>query len=239
MPFSLYHYLAVVSAASVNPGYEIVVHYGYEPGNNEWWERCRKISKVSKIGFIPLDFHGTPIKQYAHKTDWIRLDILSAEGGIYLDMDTVCISPFDPLLGLPRRCVMGLELWNGELTGLCNAVILAEKQHPFLSLWKDTFIDFNPDDWNKMACRKPLEVYLKDKALVHIEPPSSFFPLTWSKQDLWDMHRNVVSLSKSYSAHLWESKSYREYLQPITEQDVLGRDSTYNLLVRKPLLSLG
>ncbi len=233
IPFSLYHYLAVASVRAINRDYEVVVHYYYEPEGNEWWERCKQIAVMDKLEAPPSAFHGKSIKYYAHKTDWVRLDILFNEGGIYLDMDTICISPFDPLLGSFRKCVMGLEVWNGELTGLCNAVIMAEKSHPFLKMWQDSFSDFNPEDWNQMACRKPLELYMKHKSLVHIEPPESFFLLTWSEKDLRDAHVNVIAHPRSYSMHLWESKAYKSHLQHITEPDIRTRHSTYNILARR------
>lgn len=231
MPFSLYHYLAALSAKVINKDYEVVMHYHYEPVNNEWWERCKQIVTMDRLLSSPTTICGKTIKHCAHKADWVRVEVLLADGGIYLDMDTLCIAPFTPLMN--KKFVMGLEVWHGQITGMCNAVIISEKDHPFLKLWEEGFSEFNPDDWNKIACRKPLELALKHPHLIHIEPPESFFRLTWSPEDIKIMHEEMLMYERSYSQHLWEHGGAYPHLSKITVADIMLRDSTYNILARE------
>lgn len=232
MPFSMYHYFAVLSAKIVNEGYEVNMHYHYEPTNNEWWERMKKIATLKKIETVPTEFHGKVIKHNAHKADWIRLQILKEHGGIYLDIDTICIRPFDPLLSSKQRAVMGTESFEGRMV-TCNAVIMAEPEHGFIKKWMDGFVDFNPDDWNKIACRKPLQIAIEFPGFLHIESTESFFRLNWSWEDLKLMHEGVIDFPRSYCAHLWEHSSHGPYLSKLTLEDIITKDTSYNRLVRR------
>ena len=232
IPFSCYHYLAVATAKAVNKDCEIVIHYYYEP-QNEWWELCKPLVKLDKLAAIPTDVQGNPIAHHAHLTDHMRVEILLADGGIYLDMDTICIRPFEPLL--IHRCVMGLEMCDGQITGLCNGVIMAEPDHVFLRLWKDAFKQFDANDWNKLACRIPMEIFNKNTSRVYLEPPESFFRLTWADRDLRTMHEDAIEFNLSYSAHLWETAAYKKYLSKVTLEDVKTRDCTFNRLIRRNL----
>jgi hypothetical protein len=233
IPFSYVHYIAVHAAKVINPSYELVMHYFHEPRDNEWWERIKPYVVLDRLASVPEFIHGRKVKHHAHMADLLRLEILSSEGGIYLDVDTLCILPFDPLLSYPFT--MGIEVCNGMLVGLCNAVILAEQRHEFLNLWMNEFVSFAPDDWNKMAVRKPFEVFSRNSTLVHIEPPESFFRLAWNEEDLRAAHEEVIPYHRSYLMHLWEAIAYKKYLSKITEEDVLTRDSTYNILARNVL----
>ena len=46
----------------------------------------------------PTNINNKLIVVQTHKVDWYRVNILCEEGGIYLDLDTVCIRPLDHFL---------------------------------------------------------------------------------------------------------------------------------------------
>lgn len=218
IPFSYFHYVSIRSAKVINPDCEVVMHYQFEPPNNEWWEKSKNYMKMDRLSSTPEFIHGKKVKYHAHKADLLRVEILLAEGGIYLDADTLCVKPFEPLMVNPFT--MGMEIYEGQITGLCNAVIISEKDHEFLRLWKEEFVHFRPDHWNFMACLKPLELFLSHQHLVYLEPPESFFRLTWSEKDLQSAHVDVVPYTRSYSMHLWQSGNFQKYLQKIRKSVV-------------------
>lgn len=232
-PFCLYHYLAVLSARVVNKDYEIIMHYYHEP-QNEWWEKTKAIAKMVKLESSPTHIRGIPIKQCAHKADLVRIEILMKEGGIYLDIDTICIRPFDPFLSIPKGFIMGLETGSGNM-GLCNAVIMSEPRHQFLDIWLRAFADFDPDDWNKMACRRPLRIAVNHPKLIHVEGNETFFRLNWTRPEIDMLFGNLIDMPKSYSQHLWEHTSFDPYLSKLTLADIDSKGTTYNLLARKVL----
>jgi hypothetical protein len=166
-PFAFVHYLAILSAQVVNRPAEIVLHHHYEP-EGIWWERAKPLVRLSRIQ-VPASVFGQGIVHYAHKADLLRLQILSSEGGIYLDIDTLCVKSFGPLLA--HSTVMGIE----PNAGLCNAVILAERHAPFISIWQDAYRDFTSDDWRSHSVRLPYHLAQSHPESIHVEDEYSFF----------------------------------------------------------------
>lgn len=234
MPFSKFHYWSILSAKIINKDYEIVLHYFYEPINNEWWEKCRTIARLDRITYLSVSIAGRSMIKHAHRADILRLDILNNDGGIYLDIDTVCIKPMDPLLLHSDKVVMGIEIFKGGITGLCNAVIISNKNNEFLKKWKQLcLLEFDPDDYNKIAVRLPWKLYLSSPHEIWVEPPESFFRLTWSEADFKEMYFNKIIFDRSYLVHLYNGAW--KYLQKISVEDIMSKDTSYNLLMRKIL----
>ncbi len=230
MPFSLYHYLAVKSAKEINPGYEINVHYHYEPTDNPWWEKIKLLATMRRIDKVPTHFGDKEIYYMAHKADAFRMDVLYNEGGIYMDMDTICISSFDPLLD--KECVMGLEVADGKLIGLCNAVMLTQPQSYFFMIWKAAYLEeYDPYEWNQMSVVKPLSIAAQYPTSIHIESSEAFFRTSWTTEDAYVTHNTIIHFERSYCLHLWESKNY-DLLSNLTVDKILTVDTSYNLLAR-------
>lgn len=207
-PFSFVHYLAVASAYAVNRPDEIVFHYGQQP-DGEWWGRAKQFLRPNRVQ-VHSTVCGRPIVHFAHKADVLRLQILKCEGGIDLDADTFCVQPFRPLLN--NSAVMGIE----PNAGLCNAVILAERDAPFVNVWLDSYHDFNAGDWRSHSVRLPYRFAKARPELVHIEPACSFFFPTYDdpmhvllwKEDitLWRRARGlarIVSDIRYYASGDW------------------------------------
>jgi hypothetical protein len=97
--------LAVRSARSVHPDWEIALHVGVEP-ESPWWPQAKELGtfrqaapeqtleSVPGIGVRLVDLHRrVPANYPAGKSNLVRLAILHAEGGWYLDCDTLCLRP--------------------------------------------------------------------------------------------------------------------------------------------------
>lgn len=65
-------------------------------------------------------------KKWAFVSDYVRLNVLSEHGGIYLDTDMLFLKNFSELLD--NQCFVGLESENFISCG----VIAAEKKHPYI-----------------------------------------------------------------------------------------------------------
>lgn len=232
IPFSFYHLMAVKSAKYINPTYEIVLHY-HHGGGNQYWEEACSLVQTNHITTVPTHIGEREVYHVAHKADAVRMDILWNEGGVYMDMDTVCISPFDDLLD--KHTVMGMEIADGKINGLCNAVMLTRPKSDFFRVWRDEYVNFDPHDWNSMSVRKPFSLSRRYPDFIYVLPPEAFFRTTWFPQDVEDTHINTLSFDRSYCLHLWETKTYESILKNIDEKDVMTRDSSYNLLARRIL----
>lgn len=132
-PFCMAHYLAIRSAYEVNRPESVFFHCACEP-DSYWWDLAKTYVTVRKL-VPPDEIFGNRLSSYAHMSDIVRLRVLLSEGGIYLDIDTICLRSFAPLLSYP--CVLGYQIApDGSVEGLCNAVILAQAESRFLhELW--------------------------------------------------------------------------------------------------------
>lgn len=119
--------LAVRSAAARHPGWKIVVHVGEEPSGVPAWESLRACAEIRPIdpeallgsvaGFGPrlVELHRAIAPQYhAGRSNLVRLAILVAEGGWYLDFDTLTIGSLETL-SVAHDAVVGEEwVWKHD-----------------------------------------------------------------------------------------------------------------------------
>jgi mannosyltransferase OCH1-like enzyme len=237
--FCLVNYLCIKSAKEINPDYEIHLYCTLEPQNNGWWNKAREL--VDFIHILESEYQiigGKEIVYVEHIADLRRLLILKESGGIYLDVDVICLKPFDSLLNYST--VMAPEVYERKINGLCNAVILCEPNSQFINRWIEKFdLEFEPYDWNKMSVRIPHEManeYTKD---IHLEPYDSFFAYNW--QTIEYLHCNlkpmdnshVSELDNAFCLHLWQSRWYHSALRHITVEDIEIRNSRLNTIFRR------
>ena len=232
-PFSIFHYLAIKSAYEINEPDKIYFYYKYEP-QGYWWGKAKKYVEPILIS-VPRQIYGNKLYHYAHKSDVIRLMILFKYGGIYLDIDTICLRPFTNLLN--NSCVMAKELLhNGEEHGLCNAVILAEKGSKFIQYWLSTYKHFRSKGkdiyWAEHSVRVPLKIAELYPNTLHIEPERSFFYPSYFQEDLKMLFQKNLSFPEAYVFHLWESLSFDSYLSKLTREYILAVDTSYNIIAR-------
>ena len=204
---------------------------------------------------------GCRLYHTAHKADVVRLQMLQQFGGVYLDMDTICVQSFQPFYN--NDCVIGQEE-NPEksakniikkitytiksfftrskkptIIGLCNAVILAEKNSVFISRWLNSYHSFRSKGrdkyWNEHSVIVPEKLALKNPGSITILGPHAFHYPLYNKQGLQEMHRQVKCFPEAYVHHLWESFSWNDYLSKLTPENIFEQETTYSLLARKYL----
>ncbi len=186
-------YLAILSAKKVNDPKTIYFYYNWEP-TGPWWELSKNYLTLIKIE-PPEDIDGIPLIKLPHKTDVIRLEKLIENGGIYLDLDTICCHPWEHLLN--NKVVLGKE----PGPGVCNAVLMAEKESDFVTYWLlNYYRAFNPHGWNEASCLLP--AFLAPEFDVLILPETAFFFPFFNQMDLifkddFDINPDLIT------QHLW------------------------------------
>jgi len=252
-PFSLVHYLAIKSAYECNRPDIIKFYYKYEP-RGEWWEKSKQYLTLIKVD-PPTEIFGKPLLHFAHQADVLRLEILMREGGIYLDMDILSLNSLAPLRK-KYKCVMGME----EGVGLCNAVILAERNAEFLKICYEEYRTFRSKGFDEFygehSVRIPYRNAKKYPHLVHMEDKFSFYwpyydgsPITlWDRpadgmRDAWMIRLKkwfaLKFISTSYCLHLWESLWWKKYLKDIDLEYIKNNDNNFSKLCRRYLFAEG
>jgi hypothetical protein len=232
--FSFCHWAAIKSAQVNNPGFE--THYWFSHKPNNYFFDDLEPSLILHPITAPSQYLGKPIPHVAHKTDLLRLQVLKEHGGVYLDLDTLTVRSFEPLLS--HSCVMAQEIVESKLVGLCNAVILSEPNHSFLDAWISRFKDFRSvgrdQYWNESAVVWPWLVYSENQHNVTVLPTDAFFIPDWTRSGLEEMFIDNRHFPKAYTHHLWESFSWNA-LSRFNERTSFKHTSTYAALLRQHL----
>ncbi len=242
--FGLMQYLSVCSALSSQPEAKIFIFYIYEP-SGEYWNTLPV--EVERIQIFDFDFFGIAhLKHFAHKADIIRLLLLLNVGGLYLDIDTISMRRLDELFD--SKPVMGIQLIpeNGEIRGLCNAVMSSPKDSAFIKIWLKNYRTFKSGghglSWDEHSVRLPWKISQRHPQLIKILAPSELFQILW-----FDLESTILSnpqISKWNPSngppviHLWESLCEKE-LSVISENYIKGSSSFYAKRAREVLDSLG
>jgi hypothetical protein len=259
--FPLSYYVAVQSAIAVNQPQEVIFHFNREPVG-EWWEKIRPLLTLHQME-APETFMGCRLFHPAHQADVVRLQMLNETGGIYMDLDTICVKPFTDFLENPFvigremkalytpknkrqevkysiRKALGLVKPYVPESIFCNGVLLAEKNADFINLWMEQYKSFRSKGrdkyWNEHSSLIPEKLSQQYPELIHIAGPYCFHDPLPTKAGQNSMFEEVTSFPQAYVHHLWESFSGQQYLSKLTVDEIQTKNSTYHLLARKVLM---
>lgn len=223
-PFHLIHNIAIKSANDVIKPDKIFLYCKYEPENNKYWDDIKNIVEIVKVE-PANEIFGNKVEHCAHKTCILRLQNLIEVGGIYLDCDTICINSFDNLLN--NKFVMGKQ----DEQGLCNAIMLSEKNSEFGKIWYDNYRTFNKNDWDHHAVILPGILSKHHPDLITVLSTEKFFQPNHAN---WkSIFNEFVDKSNDYAMHLWESMGWDEQHKFIDEEWIRNSNSTYAFYAKK------
>ncbi len=221
-PLCNFHAWNIQLSKIYNPECEIMFHFLFEPPPSPTWDIIKKTCILNKISIDDINF-GIDFKYSEHIVDLCRLHILKKYGGIYLDIDVACVKSFRNLLH--NKCVMGIEIGNSEIIGLCNAVILSEINSEFINIWINEFYNDYREQWEYNCVRMPYNLSLKYPSLIHTEPVGSFFKFSWDNFGQQQLFEELNSYDESYCIHLWEHKNYEKLsnINTFTKQSTISK----------------
>lgn len=242
-PFCLVHELAVRSAIEVNRPDGVIIWY-------DDYNMLRDNRYITRHSNIELRQIETPvsvldpaevkppkeIKCVEHAADVLKLDIMSKYGGIYLDIDTLCVEEISHMINW-NFPVMGCE----GLSGLCNAVIISPPMSEFIERWKLQHYDsFNSDGWGEASVNLPYT--LAKEAINHntnicaMLSQHSFFWPDWSDHGL-SLLFDFWPKGSKYNGkilHLWEAISWnKNHIGKITKYDIKHGKGLYHECARR------
>jgi hypothetical protein len=190
----------------------------------------------------PREIFGNPLVHYAHRADVVRLEKVLSRGGIYLDGDVFVHVGFDRLLGYAT--VLGKQVLDETVVGLCNAVILAEPEAPFLRRWHSEYRSFRSKGhdvyWDEHSVRIPYQLSKQFPDEVTVLPHSAFFWPTYKAEDLALIFDSAapIDLSRAYATHLWETPAWEPYLEHLTPRRVRRVDTNFHRWARPMIAGL-
>lgn len=248
-PFHLIHYLCLESCLRVNQPERIFLYYHHRPWGR-YWDLIR--DKIIPIRIPPpaitLRYTDPHVERYryAHEADFLRLDVLIEQGGVYADLDTIFVNPIpDRLFAYPF--VLGREhdvhcQTTGEVRpSLCNALIMCAPRAQFAMLYRERMEQAFDGSWSRHSTILPADLAAEHSLLIHIEPPRRFYSFMWTRDDLHRLLGECEQVGGDVAsihlwAHLWWSEHRRDFSNihagMFTEDYIRTVNTTYNLLAR-------
>ena len=145
---------------------------------------------------------------WSRLSNYVRLYALYTEGGIYLDTDVEVLKNFEPLLH--HKCFVGFQQEEEQVDWVNNAVIAAQRGHPFikrcLDLTQEIFIETgefyrSPTVTTNILKEMGLREYgLQDIEEVTIYPIEYFYPYPYFGQ-----FSSECIKESTYCIHHWEA----------------------------------
>lgn len=258
-PFHIAYYLCLESCRRVNRPEALNFHYYCEP-YGPWWERIRphlQLHRVDPVEFVAASElywrhqEGAFIKQagldYAHHSDFIRLQVLCEHGGVYADIDTLFVAPLPQSL-FAHPFVLGGEGErrdpdSGETyESLCNALILSRPDSDFARQWLDEMYRLFDGTWSRHSCYAASQLKRRMPEAVHTAPRRFFYRYDCTPEDLALLLQGLDDESEGiYSIHLWNHLWWEPartdfsgfHKGILTEDHIRTVDTTYNVIARR------
>jgi len=232
-PFSYLNSLAVRMAAKVQKPNRILFWTNAPPETIDHWDDIKNLVDLVPIG-IPTEFRGSPIRHPQYASDLLRLQILLASGGIYMDTDMLLLKPLHEHMS--DKLILSWE--TSSQMSVCNALMMSPPNNQFIKEW----ISLMPgalasETWAFGGVEVP--AILANKPELEqtrtILPYTFCCPLDLSRQ--WLMDPNLANQAEamckdSHGIHIWETY-WRDYVKHLDANHVATADDLFSRIARK------
>lgn len=145
------------------------------------------------ISIVPFHYHfsakGVPIREYAHKSDFVRAEVMYEYGGIYFDDDSWLLKDLSSL----RKAGFDNVFARQQDTRLCQAMWMSRPKNPFMQAWVELQDREFTGGWTKAGNELISQLYLdfaKTDSSNHalVLEQDAFFPENWGADALTRMY---------------------------------------------------
>lgn len=226
--FSYINYLAVRAAGVCQNPEQIIIWTNDPPRENIWWDKACFYCEIRSVN-APDFINGTPINYVQYQSDVLRLEILIAHGGVFMDSDMLLLKPIDDLMGEP------LTLFEESPNSIANGLIFAAPNSAFLRHWHDALpVAMRSPIWAYHAVVLPVELSGKHPDLVRVIDQSYFFPLDLKRnylleEDPSQIEESIQRIGNAHGIHVYETY-WRDYIKGVDEEFLRYRDTLMSRL---------
>jgi hypothetical protein len=232
MPFGILQYLSIIGTVIYLKPEEIQWHHKFE-SSGLWWN-C-SLPHLTLVPVEPVsEVHGKilPNLMVQQQSDIIRLQVMNASGGIYLDTDVIPLRSFDELRAY--EFVMGKE---GGDAALCNAVLIGAPHSRFIQRWWKSYDSFDPKVWGQHSVRLPAILQRDAPDECTTVSTRAFFMPTWGM--LYELHEkdDGYDFRDNFAVHLWATAhdGYRASFSQLSIADIFLGKGSFHRIARKLL----
>ena len=203
--FRIIKWLAVMSATKfIKP--DSITFFASEALRGCWWNRTKSfvnVEIVPKQAWV-TKLNGKQVTELAHKSDFLRIEMLYRRGGIYMDTDIIVQNSFDPLLN--EQVIL-----SEELPGVPDVGVLVARKHScfMCNFMKKACQNFN-GGWTSHSVQTLRNMYKHDWKKYNggmiLKRRVGFVTFDWSEiRELYEVNIKKLSfdVSQAYSIHLY------------------------------------
>ena len=203
--FRIVEWLAVMSAVKFIKPDNITI-FASEPLRGCWWNRTRSfvnLEIVPKQAWV-TKLNGKRLTERAHKSDFLRIEMLYRRGGIYMDTDIIVQKSFDPLLN--EQIILA-----EELPAVPNVAVMVARKHScfMCNFMKHACQNFN-GGWTTHSVATLRGMYSREwknyNDAVLLQRRVGFYTFAWNElHELYEvnMEKLPFNVSEAYGIHLY------------------------------------
>ena len=162
---------------------QYLLHFDLKPEDTPQWACACSLAQCVHAS-SPQKIYNKPLNRVQHRSDVLRLDLLSRHGGIYLDHDAFVVR-HEAMHELRTSCDAPLiagkqvEQTRSKLAieaRMNNGVMMAAPDAKILQLWKESYRDYKGGSWDFNSCEVPLRLAEAQPSLAHLTPEIAPLP---------------------------------------------------------------
>ena len=135
--------------------------------------------------------------EYRGASDIMRVELLDRYGGVYVDVDSICLEPIEDAPFMNTHFFVGKDYdhkRNKVFNRVANGTIGATSRHPVIKDYLDRISKTEVTKWWEIG-GKTLTSCIKNKS-VTVLPICTFYPKNWDG-------RSAPVEGKIYADHIW------------------------------------
>lgn len=205
-PWSLVNHLAVVLARKHHPKDKIIIWTNQVPDQHyALFDTASKADAIIQSICLQTEVGGVKIEHPQYMSDVLRLQILYAHGGIYMDTDMLVRMDLNALRRASDTHNRLLLSWeNKQKTSICNALMISPPENAFVGAWLDAMPEaLKSTTWAHGGVVLPVELSKRDSLIDSrmILNHKIACPLDLSRPWLFDPELREEAMRKVGNAH--------------------------------------
>lgn len=205
-PWSLVNHAAVMLARKYHPEYKIIIWTNKNPEvHYDLFYTASKAGAIVQSIDMPTEIGGVEIEWPQYMADVLRLQILYAYGGVYMDTDILLrinIEGFRLTASEHKHLLLSWE--TPEQTSICNALMISPPENAFIGAWLEAMPEaLKSPTWAQGGVVLPMELSKRDSLINSrmILDSGLACPLDLSRPWLFDPELRDEARRKASSSH--------------------------------------
>lgn len=164
-PWSPVNHASVRLARKYHPDYKIIIWTNKNPEvHYDLLETAYGVGAIVQSIDMPTELGGVMIEYPQYMSDVLRLQLLYAYGGVYMDTDILLRMNLNDLREKAEEHNLLVLSWETpKRDSICNALMISPSENPFIGAWLDAMPEaLKSPTWAQGGVKLPVELSERD-----------------------------------------------------------------------------